>query len=171
MSLFSNDLGVDIHRILAKSLYFALVANVLLPAVGLYLCHYLANNYYPPNRIGDMANPLFYALAVLTLAQGALAWWWGRKLLEQPMIVSMETIQDDLRDGLLRASKPVSLLVAAMALYGYIYFALTGRFQETLILVVFSFVAYQVIRPRLGSLGKLVERQKQMAEQGKLRAK
>lgn len=171
MSLLFTDTGIDLHKILAKSLYFALAVNVLLPAAGLYVCHYLANNYYPPNRIGELANPLFYIFGVLTLAQGALAWWWGRKLLDKPMIVSMETIQDDLTKGLLRASKPVSLLVAAMAIYGYIYFALTGRFQETLILVVFSFVGYQVVRPRLGSLEKLVNRQKQMAEQGNLRAR
>lgn len=171
MSLLSDDIDVDLHRILAKSLYFALAVNVLLPAVGLYLCHYLAKNYYPPNRIGDLANPLFYVLATVTVAQGALAWWWGRQLQSRPMIVSMETIQEDLRSGLLRASRPVSLLVAAMALYGYIYFALTGRFYETLIIVVFSFVAYQVVRPRLGSLEKLVKLQKQMAEQGNLRAR
>ncbi|MDH3890542.1 MAG: hypothetical protein OEV49_05615 [candidate division Zixibacteria bacterium] len=166
MSLFSDDFGVDLHRILAKSLYFALVVNVLLPAVGLYLCHYLATNHFPPNRIGDSANPLFYVFAVLTVAQGGLAWWYRRKLLDRPMIKSMDTIQEDLRMGLLRASRPISLLVAAISLYGYIYFALTGRFRATLILVVFSFVAYQVVRPRLGSLGKLVKRQKQMAELG-----
>lgn len=170
MSLLSDDTGVDLHRVLAKSLYFALTINVLLPAALLFFCKYIADNYDPPNRIGDMANPLFYVFGVLTLAQGALSWWWGRKLLDRPMIKSMDTIQDDLTTGLLRASKPVSLLVAAMALYGYIYFALTGRFFETLILVVFSFVAYQVVRPRLGSLEKLVKHQKQMAEKGSLKA-
>lgn len=171
MSLLSTDTGVDLHRILAKSLYFALTVNVLLPAALLFLCKYIADNYDPPNRIGDMANPLFYVFATLTLAQGALAWWWSRQLQGRPMIRSMDTIQDDLTNGLLRVSKPVSLLVAAMALYGYVYFALTGRFFETLILVVFSFVAYQVVRPRLGSLEKLVKHQKQMAEQGNLKAR
>ncbi len=171
MSLLSTDTGVDLHRILAKSLYFALTVNVLFPAALLFLCKYIADNYDPPNRIGDMANPLFYVFAVLALAQGALAWRWGRKLLDRPMIESMETIQDDLTKGLLRASKPASLLVAGIALYGYIYFGLTGRFFETLILVVFSFVGYQVVRPRLGSLEKLAKRQKQMAEQGNLKTR
>ena len=85
MSLLSDDLGVDLHRILAKSLYFALVVNVLLPAALLYLCHYLANNYYPPNRIDEMANPLFYVFAALTVIQGALSWWWGRQLQSRPI--------------------------------------------------------------------------------------
>ena len=171
MSLFSENLGIDLHRILAKSLHFALVANVLVPAALLYLCHYLANNYFPPNRIGELANPLFYIFAALTVAQGVLAWWWSQRLKDKPMIESMETIQEDMRTGLLSASRPVSLLVAAMAIYGYIYFALTGRFQETAILVLLSFVAYQVVRPRLGSLEKLVKRQQQMAEQGNLKTK
>ena len=171
MSLFSENLGIDLHRILAKSLYFALVVNVLIPAVGLYLCHYLANNYFPENRIGEMANPLFYVFATVTVAQGVFAWWWSQKLKYKPMIKSMETIQEDLRNGLLRASRPVSLLVAAMAIYGYIYFALTGRFQETAVLVLLSFVAYQVVRPRLGSLEKLIKHHQQMAEQGNLKTK
>lgn len=171
MSMLSEDTGVELHRILAKSLYFALVVNVLIPAVGLFLCKYIADNYFPPNRIGDLVRPVFYLFAGLAVLQGGLAWWWQRRLLDRPMIVSLESFQEDMRTGLSGASQPVSLLVAGISLYGYIYFALTGFFMETGILVVFSFVGYQVVRPRLGSLEKLVKRQKQMAEQGNLKAR
>ncbi len=168
MSLLSGDDKYDLHHILAKSLYFALLVNVLLPAAALFLCHYAANNYFPENRIGELANPLFYVFAAAALAQGALAWWWRSKLFASPMITSLESVQQDMTTGLLRASRPVSLLVASISLWGYIYFLLTGRFRETAVLVLFSFVMYQVVRPRLGSLQKLVTRQKQMAEKGQL---
>ncbi len=168
MNLMSGDDEYDLHHILAKSLYFALLVNVLLPAALLYMCHYAANNYFPENRIGELANSLFYLFAVVAVAQGALAWWWRSKLFAQPMILSMESFEKDMTVGLLRASRPVSLLVASISGWGYVYFLLTGRFRETAVLVLFSFVMYQVVRPRLGSLQKLVTRQKQMAEKGQL---
>jgi hypothetical protein len=115
-----------------------------------------------------LANPLFYVFAAAALAQGALAWWWRSKLFAQPMIFSMESFEEDMTAGLLRASRPVSLLVASISLWGYAYFLLTGRFRETAVLVLFSFIMYQVVRPRLGSVQKLVTRQKQMAEKGQL---
>ncbi len=168
MSLLSGDDEYDLHHILAKSLYFALLVNVLLPAALLYLCHYAANNYFPENRIGELANSLFYLFAVVAVAQGALASWWRSKLFARPMITSLESVQQDMTKGLLRASRPVSLLVASISVWGYVYFLLTGRFRETAVLVLFSFIMYQVVRPRLGSLQKLVTRQKQMAEKGQL---
>ncbi len=169
MSLLSDNSDVDYHRILARSLYFALLFNVLIPAVLLYICYYLAHTYFPPNRIGDLARPLFYLLVGLAVAQGLVAWWWRRKLLARPMVVSLESFQEDLRNGLAAASRPIALLVAAISLYGFLYFALTGFFKETGVLVLASFLAYQVVRPRPGLLRNLVERQRKMAEQGKLK--
>ncbi len=169
MSLLSGDDKYDLHHILAKSLYFALLVNVLLPALLLFLCHYAANNHLVQPRIEwDLADTLFYVFAAAALAQGALAWWWRSKLFARPMITSLESVQQDMTTGLLRASRPVSLLVSSISVWGYIYFLLTGRFRETAVLVLFSFVMYQVVRPRLGSLQKLVTRQRELAEKGQL---
>jgi len=169
MSLLSDDTGYDLHLMLAKPLYFALFVNVLVPAALLYLCHYATNNNLVQSRIeGELADALFYVFAAAALIQGAAAFGWRRRLFARPMIVSMESFQEDMSSGLMRASRPVSLMVAAISGWGYLYFWLTGRFREAVVLVLFSFVVYQIVRPRLGSLKKLVAYQKQLAEKGQL---
>jgi len=65
-------------------------------------------------------------------------------------------------------SRPIFVMIAAISVYGYLYFYLTGRFKETVFLVLFSFLVFQVIRPRHAAVKKLVRHQKMLAEKGEL---
>lgn len=154
----------DLHQIIAKSLYFGLVSNILLPMFGLFICYWANNNSYVPNRVGDFANGLYYVLGAMSLIQTGVAVWWRDRLLKQPMIRHAETFETDISAALLARSRPVFLLIAGISLYGYLYFFLTGRFNEGAFLVVFSFVVFQIVRPRHGMARKLVGRQLKMVE-------
>ncbi|MFH1686308.1 MAG: hypothetical protein ABIE70_02150 [bacterium] len=161
--------GLDLTRIIVKPLYFGMLVNIIAPMAGLFVCYWLNNQDTPmENRVGDFANTLYYIIGAVALSQAGLALWWRQKSFARPMVRSMESFEDDLRDSLIAASKPVFILIAAISLWGYLYFFLTGRFNEGAFVVLFSFVVFQVIRPRQGGLKKLIDRQRQLVKEGKL---
>ena len=161
-----NGEPIELHRIVAKPLYFGLLCNVIIPMGLLLACYYYDKGHDLENKLGELANPLFYVFLVLAATEGAFAYWWRGKLLEKPMIRRKETFQQDVMFGLLRASRPVFILIAAISFYGFLYYFLTGRFTEAVFMVLFSFIVFQFVRPRFGAVNKLIERQYKMAEEG-----
>lgn len=165
-----NGQPVELHRIVARPLYFGLICNVIIPMGLLMACFYHDKYYDIENKLGDFANPLFYVFLVMAATEGAFAFWWRGKLLEQPMVRRKETFQLDMIYGLLRASRPVFIIIASISLYGYLYYFLSGRFPEAVFMVLFSFIVFQIVRPRFGAIKKLIERQYKMAQEGKFYA-
>jgi hypothetical protein len=136
--------------------------------MGLLLaCFYYDKSHDLVNKLGELADPLYYVVLVLAATEGGFAFWWRGKLLEKPMVHSKKTFQQDVMSGLLRASRPVFILIASISLYGYLYYFLTGRFAEAAFMVLFSFIVFQFVRPRFGAVNKLIERQYKMSEAGK----
>lgn len=162
------DEEYDLTGVIARPLYFGMMFNIVVPAALLFVCYYLENNTYVENRIPGIANGLFYVFAALALVQAGVALWWRNQSLAKPMVRREESLEHDIGEELLRRSKPVFLLIAAITLWGYVYFLLTGRFTEAVVFIVFEFVVFQVVRPRYGSVRKLIDFQKALAERGHL---
>jgi len=158
-----ND-NCDPNQLIVKLLYFGLVVNILAPAAGLLVCHYVDSNYGRHNIIGDLANPVFFVFAALALLQAGFALWWRAKRLRRPMISGKERFEQEIITGLLGACRPVFVVIAAISVYGYLYFFLSGRFTETLVFIVFSFIVFQVVRPSRRFTRKLIARQKELLE-------
>lgn len=162
---YDDYAGYDLNRIIVRSLYFGLLTNIIVPAVLLYGCFYLSGHRYMPNRLGEAGNWLYYVLVVISLLQGGLAVWWRQKRYARPMIRTQESMEQDLAQGLLVASRPVFVLIAAVSLWGCLYFLLTGRFNESVFLVLLSYLIFLVVRPRYGSLKRFVDRQQELFQQ------
>ena len=164
-----NDIDerYNVVEIVARPLYFGLGVNVLAPATLLIVCYWMANHYYVGNSIPKFADVLFYILAVLSLAQATAALWWRSRAFREPIVRRRETIEQDIKHGVLVRSRRVFLLIAAISLWGIVFFLLTGRFDETTLFVVFSFVVFQVVRPRYGFVRKLIAYQEELVEQGR----
>ncbi|HWR82364.1 MAG TPA: hypothetical protein VN285_03605 [Candidatus Deferrimicrobium sp.] len=159
-----EDDDVDLVKVIIQPLYFGMVANILIPMVGLFICYYINNRHGRTNMVGDLANTLFFVFGALALVQAGIALYWRHRRLGQPMIRTKETIEEDIAGGLLRVSRIVLAGVAAISLWGFLYFYLTGRFRETVAFVLFSFVVFQLVRPRHGSARRLVSRQRALFE-------
>ncbi len=162
-----NEEKYELGQFIIKPLYWGLMINILIPMAGILVCYYLHINSMRENLIGDFANPLFYIFAVLAVAQAALSLWWRTVRLRRLMVTSEETFEEDLIAGFLKVSKPVFVLIAFISGYGFLYYFLTGRFTETVVFVFFSFIVFQIIRPRYGLARKLVQRQKELLKEGK----
>ena len=162
-----HELDFDLNQVMVKPLYFGLFINVLIPAALLFACYYLDQRSYVANRAGNFANALYYIIGALSLGQIGVALWWRHKRLEQPMIRRRESFAEDLAHGLLAGLRPIFLLIAAIAVYGIIYFFLTGRFEESLFVVLVSFLAFQIVRPRTKSTMKVVEIQEDHVAAGR----
>ena len=156
----------NLASIIVRPLYFGLGVNIVIPGVLLFVCYYLNNNYSFYNRLGELGNVLFYVFGALTVAQAGLSLWWRNKLYNRPMIRRKETFEEDLKDQILKRSKPVFILIATICIYGYLYFLLTGRFTESVFFVIFSFLVFQVVRPRYGMIRRLIAFQEKLVEQG-----
>jgi hypothetical protein len=161
-----SDDEYDLPTMVAKPLHFGMFLNVIAPAGVLFLCYYIHNTYYPSNHIPELANTLFYVFAFLAVCQAGAALWLRNRRFREPMIRRQETFEDDMIREIAARAKAPFLLIAAISLWGYLYFFLTGRFQETAGFVLMSFIVFQVVRPRYGSIRKLVEYQQQLVEQG-----
>jgi hypothetical protein len=162
-----DQLDIDINQIVVKPLYFGLVTNIFLPMVMILICYYLdSHDARPENIIENIANPLFYIFCGLGVIQGTFALWWRARLFARPMIRRHETFEHDLTEGIMAASRAVFIIIAAIAGYGLIYYFLTGRFQEMLIMAVFSFVVFQVVRPRYTQIESLIKKQLAMINEG-----
>ncbi len=156
----------DVTSLVAKPLYFGMVMNVMLPAAILFLCYYANNNYFVENRIPALANTLFYVFAVFAVAESGLAVWWRNKRFREPMIRREKTFERDLLMSLITFCRKLFLLTTSISVWGFIYFLLTGRFQECAVFVILSFLVFQVVRPRYGSVRKLIATQEELVEKG-----
>ncbi len=160
-----NKDEIDQHYIMIKPLYFGLIVNILIPMALILVCYFIETKSGGRlNRIGDFANSLFYILIAIGIAQSLLAFWMRQKLYGEPMVKSAESFQEDMAHGLLAKSRPIFTIIAIVALYGIAYYFLTGRFLETVVIVFFSFAAFQVVRPRFGFLEKLIAKQAELLE-------
>ena len=162
------DTEYDLTAMIARPLYFGMMFNIVIPAALLFGCYYLSNKTHMANHIPGIANELFYVFAVAALGQAALALWWRNQRMARPMVKREESFEHDIATELFKRSKPVFLLIAAITLWGYAYFLLTGRFTESVLFVVFSFVVFQVVRPRYGSVRKLIRYQQALVDRGRL---
>jgi len=157
----------DYNRIIIKPLYFGLISNIIIPMALLLVCYYLESKKILGNMAGDFASTLFYIFAVVSIAQAGLALWWRTVVFKKPMIKRQETFEHDFTIAVLERSKPIFLLIAAISIYGYIFFFVTAQFKEAVFFVVFSFVVFQVVRPRIGFLKSAIKTQIELTGQGK----
>ena len=168
MTTENSDRDYDLSAIIIKPLYFGLFINILIPMALLLICYYIETHDSPPNQFGLNATNYFYVFAVLAILQAGGALWYRAKLMTHPMIRSMASAEADIKEQILKRLRPIFMIVAAISLWGVAYYLLTGRFNEGLLFFVFSFVVFQFIRPRYGSVQSLINRQVAMAERGEL---
>jgi len=167
MRLKDFDQEYNLTGMISRPLYFGLFTNVMVPVGLLFVCYWIDQNYHPINRIPEQANFVFYLFAALGLVQAALALWWREKKFRQPMVRREETFEADLTHRVFQFSRPIFLLIGAISIWGYLYYYLTARFDGAVIFVVGSFLVFQLVRPRYGSLNRLIAYQKKLVKEGK----
>jgi hypothetical protein len=163
-----SNTNFDLSAIVIKPLYFGLFVNILIPTVLLLVCYYIETHGSLHNQLGLDANIYFWVFAAAAIIEAGIALWYRFKLLARPMIRSMSSAEADIKEQLTARLKPIFMMVSAISLWGVLFYALTGRFDNGLLFIVFSFIVFQFIRPRYGSVQKLIDRQIAMAERGEL---
>ena len=156
----------NLHKMIIKPLYLGVLLNIVIPGVLLFVCFYLKNNNLYTNPIVDFEtmNILFIIFAVLSIIHSGLALWMRQKFFTTPMVTNNEKFEEDLTLSLLEKIRPVYFLISVIALYGICYYFLTTKFEEAAFLVVFSFLVFQVVRPRIRFVQKLIDAQLKLIE-------
>lgn len=157
----------DINSIIIKPLYLGLTLNILIPAGLIYFCYYLNSEGNRFNQVGEFAYTLFIVIAVVSVIQAAAAFYLRNQLLKTPLIKNEETFSSDMTEALMKRSVRMFILVMLISVYAFAYYMFSAKFDEALMLVVFSFVVFQVLRPRHGFARKLVEKQEEFVKNGK----
>jgi hypothetical protein len=161
------DNRYDLTAMLVRPLYFGMLVNIVVPAGLLFVCYYISNKYSPENRVPEISNALFYIFCALALAQAGLALWWRHKKFDGPMVKRAESIEFDIAAAVYERSRPIFVLIASITGWGFLYFILTGRFTESVIYIIFSFVVFQVVRPRFGWVRSLIVHQEKLVKEGR----
>ena len=169
MRLRDFELKYNVTSMITRPLYFGLMVNIMIPVGLLFICFLIDRRGFVPNKIPETANLVFWLFVVISLGQAALALWWRYKRFQAPMVRKEETFEADVASQVFKLSKPIFLLIASISIWTYVYFYLTGRFETSAVFVVGSFVVFQLVRPRYGSLYKLISRQEELVAQGKFR--
>jgi len=151
---------IDVTPFVAKPLHFAMAVNMVIPMILLFVCYYVNEHAPFSNRVGEFANLLFYILCGLSLIDTGIALWWRSRLFSDTLVTRKETFEGDLLMALVRKMRSIFLVVAAISVYGVLYFFLTARFVEALFFVIFSFLVFQVVRPREGMMRKIIAAQR-----------
>ncbi len=169
MNAETSSYEYDLNRIIIKPLYFGMVVNITVPMALLFVCYLINNKHGVSDKLGTGAEMVLYMMGALALAEAVFAVWWRGKLFGQPMIRTRETFENDFALEYYHRCKPLFILIASISFYGYLYYFLTGQFNPSAMFVVFSFLVFQLVRPRFGLVQKLLDRQKAMVDQGKFR--
>lgn len=159
------DRDYDLTPVIIKPLYFGLMTNILLPTGLLFIC-YLFEQGGGRSPLLAGGRGLFVLFAVLGVAMGVYAVWWRRRMVSQPMVRSLETFEEDFTAALLAVSRPVFILIAGIAGLGIVYYFVAAGFREAVFFVVLSFIVFQFVRPRPGSIHRLILKQRDMLRSG-----
>ncbi len=166
MTDIPNDDDIDLTHIIVKPLYFGLLANVTVPLVLLFVIYYFHNKSAGVNHVGESVNLFLYIFAALALLETLAIIWWREKLFKTPMIRRRETFESDFGAEYLKRCKPLFIAIASLSFWGFLYYVLTGRFQESAIFVLLSYLVFQIVRPRHGLVRRLIIKQRELVERG-----
>lgn len=164
-----NKYNVDLTAVMVKPIYFGLLMNLLTPVIFLGIAYYLDETGGKDVPLQDTElNLLFWVLTGVAIVDGLAAFFLKRKLFFAPMIRAKESFADDFAAGIFRVSIICYSLGMAIAVYGLAFFFLGGQFVHLFFFVFLSFIVFQLVRPRMGFLEKVLEAQEKHVEEGRL---
>ncbi len=163
-----NKYGIDLYAILVKPVYIGLLINILIPSIILFVAYYLDRSgaYHPPTQPPPELNVIFFVFLALSLAQGGVGLFLKHKFFMSPMIQSKGTFAEDFSKRTMTLSLIGYAFGDAIVIYGIIIYVLGGTFRQMALFVFIAFIAFQLIRPRLGFMKKALEAQEKFVEAG-----
>ncbi|MEW6051659.1 MAG: hypothetical protein AB1644_11450 [Candidatus Zixiibacteriota bacterium] len=164
---FDADTEYDLNHIIAKPLFFGMTVNIVVPMALLFVCYYLTTHGTVPDKLGETRTVALYLFGLLAVGEAVFAIWWRGRLFGTPMIRSRESFESDFASEYARRCRPLFVVIASISLYGYLFFFLSGEFNDAVYFVVFSFLVFQMVRPRHGMVRKLIDRQLGLVKQGR----
>ncbi len=159
---------VDVNDILVKPVYIGLLMNIFIPVAMLGLAYFLdKSRAMEPLDSGKNLNFFFWALAVVSVADGVAAIYFRQKRFFSPMIRSKETFKEDLSQGVFSGSIFCYAFTTAISIYGLVMYLMGGTFMNFMFFVFLSFIAFQLIRPRYGFMEKVIAAQEKFVAEGR----
>jgi len=162
-----NKYNIDINAVLIKPIYIGLLINALIPVAIVGIAYYFEQSGGMISSLSpENLELIFYIFAGLAVIDGGLAIFLKQKLFFSPLIKSKESFVEDFMHGFFAKSIVCYAIIAAIAIYGLVIYILGGTFNQLLFLVLMSFIAFQIIRPRAKFAEKVLAAQEQFVEQG-----
>jgi len=159
--------NIDLNAVLLKPLYLGLLINIFIPVVIIGIAYYIEEGGGLKSTMApEKLEIIFWALTAVAIVDGALAIFLKQKLFFAPLIKSKESFIEDFRQGFFTKSIICYSLTAAIAVYGLVLYMLGGTFNQLLFLVFISFIAFQLIRPRIKFAEKVLTAQERFVEEG-----
>ena len=159
--------NIDINAVLVKPIYIGLLINSLIPVAIVGIAYYLEQGGgITPSVPPETVELIFWIFIGLAAIDGGLAIFLKQKLFFVPWIKSKESFVEDFIRKFTSSSIICYALIAVIAIYGLVIYFIGGTFNQLLLLVLISFIAFQLIRPRAKFAEKVLAAQEQLVEQG-----
>ena len=156
---------IDLYAVLVKPLYLGMLINLFIPLAIVGIAYYIEQqgSFGTPLQ-AESFDILFWVLLAVALLDGVMAIFLKQKMFFAPMIKSRSSFEEDFKAGVFRASLICYGLTSAISIYGLVVYLAAGTFQQLLLFVFISFIAFQLIRPRIGFLKKVLAAQREHSE-------
>ncbi len=162
-----NKYDIDLNAVLIKPLYLGLLINIFIPVVIIGVAYYIEEGGGLTSTMApENLELIFWILIAVAVIDGAVAIFLKQKLFFTPMIKSKESFTEDFKQGFFSKSIVCHSLTAAIAVYGLVVYILGGTFNQLLFLVFISFIAFQLVRPRIKFSEKVLAAQERFVEEG-----
>jgi hypothetical protein len=163
-----NERQIDLNKLLIKPLYLGLMMNIFIPVLILGIAYYIDVSGGRSSTVPDETlNIIFWALAIVSVLDGIAAIIVKQRLFFQPMIRSKETFEDDLTSRVTTVSIICYSMTTSVAVYGFVLYLFSGKFDHFLLFVFISFIAFQLIRPRYKFMERVVQAQEKHVGEGR----
>jgi len=162
-----NERSIDLNAVLIKPLYVGLLINIFIPVVIVGVAYYIEESGGLAASANEYLGLIFWILIGVAVADGAVAIILKQKLFFNPCIITKGTFEEDFKRAFFTNSIICNFLTAAIAIYGLAVYLLGGTFNQLLFFVFISFIAFQLIRPRIKFAEKVLAAQEKYIEEGR----
>ena len=161
-----NKYNIDLNAVLIKPLYIGLLINIFIPVIIVGVAYYIEESGGLAVSANENLDLLFWVLIGIAVIDGAAAIILKQKMFFRPFIASKETFEQDFGRAFFTNSLIGNAITAAIAIYGLVFYLLGGTFNQLIFFVFISFIAFQLIRPRIRFSKKVLAVQEKYVDEG-----
>ena len=163
-----NQYGVNLDKAYRKIFWLGIIMNIVCPIVYVIIAFSMKYSEEPPPKNNvEHLDIILYALIAVSICIVIASLVLRQKRFFSPMIKSKETFEKDFSRESFNSAIIVNSMIVAIAIYGLIFFFLSGQIEYLFYFAIPSVMLYILIRPNYSLLEMSLAAQEKFVSEGK----